>query len=151
MLLPSRRLFLWCYYNLESKPYGHLAQFLQTWSWKRSKLISSTCFETFPFPWPPGKEPKEDPRVQAIAEAAKELVEKRDAWLNPPDASEADLKKRTLTNLYNQYPTWLCLAHRKLDQAVLAAYGWPPDLADEQILERLLELNLERAAAQQES
>jgi hypothetical protein len=55
------------------------------------------------------------------------------------------LKKRTLTNLYNQCPTWLDLAHRKLDQAVLDAYSWPHDLSDEEILERLLALNLERA------
>ena len=34
----------------------------------------SDCFGTFPFPWPPGKEPKNDPRVQAISRAAKELV-----------------------------------------------------------------------------
>jgi len=26
------------------------------------------------------------------------------------------LKKRTLTNLYNERPTWLDLAHRKLDE-----------------------------------
>ncbi len=58
------------------------------------------------------------------------------------------LKKRTLTNLYNQRPTWLDLAHRKLDHAVLDAYGWPRDLTDEQILERLLALNLQRAEAQ---
>jgi hypothetical protein len=38
------------------------------------------------------------------------------------------------------------LAHKKLDEAVFAAYGWPIDLTDEQILERLLALNLERAA-----
>jgi hypothetical protein len=73
------------------------------------------------------------------------LDEKRHAWLNPPGASEAELKKRTLTNLYNQRPTWLDLAHRKLDQAVLDAYAWPHDLSDEEILERLLALNLERA------
>ncbi len=103
-------------------------------------------FETFPFPWPPGREPKDDPRVEAIAQAARELVQKRDAWLNPPGASEADLKKRTLTNLYNQRPTWLDLAHRRLDEAVLAAYRWPPDLSDAEILARLLALNLERAA-----
>ena len=63
---------------------------------------------------------------------------------NPAGASEAELKKRTLTNLYNARPTWLDLAHRKLDAAVLAAYGWPHDLSDEEILERLLALNLER-------
>ncbi|MCB8980374.1 MAG: class I SAM-dependent DNA methyltransferase [Ardenticatenaceae bacterium] len=106
---------------------------------------AQSCFETFPFPWPPGQEPSDDPRVVAIATAARELVEKRDAWLNPPGASEAELKKRTLTNLYNQRPTWLDLAHRRLDTAVLAAYGWPDDLTDEQILERLLALNLARA------
>ena len=56
------------------------------------------------------------------------------------------LKKRTLTNLYNERPTWLDLAHQKLDQAVSAAYGWDPNLADEQILANLLELNLQRAS-----
>jgi hypothetical protein len=47
---------------------------------------------------------------------------------------------------YNERPAWLDLAHKKLDAAVAAAYGWPTDLSDEQILERLLALNLERAA-----
>jgi len=36
-------------------------------------------------------------------------VEKRGRWLNPEGASEAVLKKRTLTNLYNECPTWLAL------------------------------------------
>jgi hypothetical protein len=107
-----------------------------------------TVFEAFPFPWPPGKEPTDDPRVQAIAEAARELVQRRDAWLNPPGATEVELKKRTLTNLYNERPTWLDLAHKKLDRAVFDAYGWQHDLTDEQILERLLALNLDRAAKQ---
>jgi len=110
------------------------------------RYTPTTCFETFPFPWPPGKEPIDDHRVQAIAAAAKDLVEKRDRWLNPEGASEADLKKRTLTNLYNQRPTWLDLAHKRLDEAVLDAYAWPHDLTDDQILERLLALNLERGA-----
>jgi len=67
--------------------------------------------------------------------------------LEPRDAEcAAKLKKRTLTNLYNHRPTWLDLAHQKLDAAVAAAYGWPADLTDDQILERLLSLNLERAA-----
>nr|MCU0507130.1 hypothetical protein [Anaerolineae bacterium] len=92
------------------------------------------------------REPADDPRVLAIAEAARELVAKRDAWLNPEGASEADLAKRTLTNLYNERPTWLRLAHDKLDRAVLDAYGWPHDLPDEDILARLLALNGERAA-----
>ena len=47
--------------------------------------------------------------------------------------AEAELKKRTLTNLYNTRPTWLQLAHEKLDAAVAGAYGWPVDLADAEI------------------
>jgi hypothetical protein len=108
------------------------------------------CFETFPFPWAPGTEPVDDPRVVAIAESAKALNEAREAWLNPPDASEADLKKRTLTNLYNARPSWLANAHARLDRAVWAAYGWddpdPATVDDETILTRLLALNGERAS-----
>lgn len=57
----------------------------------------------------------------------------------------ANLKKRTLTNLYNERPTWLASAHRRLDEAVFAAYGWPADLSDDELLAKLLALNLERA------
>ena len=57
----------------------------------------------------------------------------------------ARLAKRTLTNLYNERPTWLDMAHKKLDAAVAAAYGWPGDMSDDEVLKRLLELNLERA------
>jgi len=64
----------------------------------------------------------------------------------PKDADCAgSLSKRTLTNLYNQRPAWLDLAHKKLDEAVLAAYGWETDLSDDELLARLLALNLERA------
>jgi type II restriction/modification system DNA methylase subunit YeeA len=112
------------------------------------RYTPTTTFETFPFPWAPGQEPADDPCVQAIAQAAQELDQKRNAWLNPPGLSEAELKKRTLTNLYNARPTWLDLAHKKLDAAVAAAYGWPADLSDEEILARLLALNLARAAKQ---
>jgi len=162
------------------------------------RYTPTTCFETFPFPWPPGKEPVDDPRVQAIAAAAEDLVEKRVRWLNPLEWTKTDvlefpgtvggpwdrfidrssvesrgdfeigtvryarlvprddecakeLKKRTLTNLYNQRPTWLDLAHQRLDNAVLDAYTWPHALPDDQILERLLALNLERVANQESS
>jgi type II restriction/modification system DNA methylase subunit YeeA len=110
------------------------------------RYTPTSTFETFPFPWPPCKEPVEDPRVKAIAEAAKELVEKRDAWLNPPGTSEKECADRTLTNLYNKRPAWLIDAHRKLDEAVFAAYGWPATLTDSEILERLLALNHERSS-----
>jgi hypothetical protein len=62
---------------------------------------------------------------------------------------EKQVAKRTLTNLYNERPAWLANAHAALDAAVAAAYGWADGatLTDDDILRRLLALNLERAAA----
>ena len=117
-------------------------------------------------------DPSRLPVAEAIALAAFELNRLREAWLNPPDwvewvitpeeeqagfpprpvakpGHDADLKKRTLTNLYNARPAWLAMAHERLDQAVAAAYGWEdytPDMPDEEILKRLLALNQVRAA-----
>ena len=107
----------------------------------RPRYTPTTCFETFPFP-----RPTEEQR-EAIGAAAAELNSLREGWLNPPRVSAAELRKRTLTNLYNQRPTWLDNIHARLDAAVADAYGWPADLADGQVLERLLALNLERAGA----
>jgi type II restriction/modification system DNA methylase subunit YeeA len=130
-------------------------------------------FETFPFPEGltpniPAAAYADDSRAVAIAEAARRLNELREAWLNPPDLvtrvpevvpgypdrllpvnpeAAATLKKRTLTTLYNERPAWLANAHRDLDAAVAAAYGWPADITEEDALARLLALNLERAAA----
>ena len=114
----------------------------------RPRYIVSTCFETFPFPEP------NDAQRAAIAGAAVRLNELREGWLNPVDAdgnpalNANDLKKRTLTNLYNQRPAWLDNVHADLDAAVAAAYGWPTNLDDATILERLLSLNLQRTLQQ---
>ncbi len=141
----------------------------------RPRYTPTTCFETFPLPWPPGQEPVagapgSDLHAR-IAGAARELNEQREHWLNPPAwiedwgrlidardkfedvpaearpllrhsavmaeaARDPRFKKRTLTHLYNERPTWLKLAHEKLDRAVLAAYagvdpegGWSEDWA----------------------
>ena len=105
----------------------------------RPRYTHTSCFETFPFP------ESNDNQREAIADAAARLNELREGWLNPPNAKEAELKKRTLTNLYNQRPTWLANLHATLDAAVADAYGWPAGLADAEILERLLALNLQRS------
>jgi type II restriction/modification system DNA methylase subunit YeeA len=131
------------------------------------RYTPSTAFETFPFPAGltpniPAADYATDPRAQTIAEAARRLVELRDAWLNPPelvkrepevvsgypdrllpvDAHAAtELKKRTLTNLYNVPPAWLVNAHRALDEAVAAAYGWESEISSDEVLEQLLVLN----------
>jgi hypothetical protein len=137
----------------------------------RPRYTPTTTFETFPFPWIPGQEPLDHPAYIAISEAARQLHEERDAWLNPPGMSEKALADRTLTNLYNallvfrnvpppdgkkhpsikqaagDFAPRLDVLHTALDLAVCAAYGWEPDvLVDEEaMLARLLALNLERA------
>jgi len=138
----------------------------------RPTYNTGRCFEAFPFP--EGLTPNipapnyiADPRAVKIADVAKRLNELREAWLNPPDLvkrapevvpcfpdrilplddkAAAMLKKRTLTNLYNDRPAWLANARRNLDAAVAAAYGWPDDLTDDLILQCLFKLNQERAA-----
>ncbi|MCA3003569.1 MAG: class I SAM-dependent DNA methyltransferase [Rhodocyclaceae bacterium] len=115
-----------------------------------------------------------NPHAADIATAAKRLNELREAWLNPaewvgvipevvagypdriipkPEFAKA-IKERTLTNLYNARQKgevqWLEDAHRTLDAAVAKAYGWDdytPEMPDEEILRRLLALNLERSKA----
>jgi type II restriction/modification system DNA methylase subunit YeeA len=142
----------------------------------RPRYTPSTTFETFPFPMGltpdiPAADYADDPRAQAIAAAAERLNTLRENWLNPPDlvervpevvpgypdrilpkdeAAAQELKKRTLTNLYNARPAWLDHAHRALDEAVADAYGWGDDyragtLTDDEILARLFRLNQERA------
>jgi hypothetical protein len=78
------------------------------------------------------------------------VVEKRDRWLNPEGATEEELKKRTLTNLYSFVPSEWELGGSRLinpQSAIGIAYGWPHAVSDEEILARLLALNLARAAA----
>ena len=56
------------------------------------------------------------------------------------DAAKA-LKRRTLTNLYNARPQWLVDAQKALDAAAAAAYGWPANVSDDDVLPELLALN----------
>lgn len=126
------------------------------------RYTPTSTFETFPFPWSPGAEDSTHPAHAAISDAAAQLHAERDAWLNPADGGDKD---RTLTNLYNALQVFrgesdmrvkpaagdfaprLDVLHRALDEAVCAAYGWHVAVLDdeEEILRRLLALNLARA------
>lgn len=59
--------------------------------------------------------------ARVSGEEARRLI--RQSAIDAACAKDPKLKKRTLTNLYNERPTWLKLAHRALDEAVLAAYA----------------------------
>lgn len=143
----------------------------------RPRYTHTSVFATFPFP--EGLTPNiaaadyaANPRAQAIAGAAARLNELRENWLNPADLvvrepevvpgyparilpkdeeAAKELKKRTLTILYNSRPQWLVNAHAALDVAVADAYEWGEDwraerLNDDEILARLFALNQTRSA-----
>ena len=148
---------------------------LGTWLGKGNdpRYTPTTTFETFPFPEGlspdvPAADYAQDPRAVAIAEAARRLVALRDRWLNPPEwvewveepvpgyprrpaprdeAATRELKKRTLTALYNTCPQWLTDAHAVLDMAVATAYGWDEKISDDDALQALLALNMDTELA----
>jgi hypothetical protein len=119
----------------------------------RPRYTKSLCFDPFPFP-----DCGERDRV-TITEIAEELdaLRKEQLQLHP------DL---TLTALYNVLAKLqsgeplteaerdvhdhglvavLRQLHEDLDKAVFAAYGWPSDISDDDLLARLVALNHERA------
>ena len=121
-----------------------------------SRYIHTQCFNTFPFPWPLNTADDDLTQGQRrhakqIGAAAASLDSARSQWLNPTDAPAELVQTRTMTDLYNDddeknpRPNWLISRHKAIDEAVSAAYGWPVDLSDDDILARLLALNLERA------
>jgi hypothetical protein len=114
---------------------------------------NSTCFDPFPFPEGP-----EDPKARI-----RELAQALDSHRKKRQLAHPGL---TITEIYNVLEklrvgealsakdkviheqglvSVLKQIHDNLDAAVFDAYGWPRDLADEQILEKLVALNAERA------
>ncbi|MAT72077.1 MAG: SAM-dependent methyltransferase [Planctomycetaceae bacterium] len=111
------------------------------------------CFDPFPFPDP----------TDAQRSRIRELGEQLDAHRKRQQAAHPGL---TMTGMYNVLEklrageslsakektiheqglvSVLRQIHDDLDAAVADAYGWPADLSDEEILERLVALNHERA------
>jgi hypothetical protein len=143
----------------------------------RPRYTPSSTFETFPFPegmapTVPPSEYASDAKAQRIAEAARALVTARERWLDPPQIvsfspdvlpglpprrnpkgtpAARELAKRTMTALYNLRGrpdgVWLDTLHRKLDEVVADAYGWPSAITDDEAMARLLALNAARPEA----
>jgi len=120
----------------------------------RPVYVKTTCFETFPFP-----EATEEQKVRIRA-----LGEQLDAHRKRQQEQHTGL---TMTGMYNVLAklrsgealtakektiheqglvSVLMQLHDELDAAVAQAYGWPTDLPDAEILERLVALNAARAA-----
>jgi hypothetical protein len=141
---------------LSSRP--HVVWSLKSGGWlgvgNDPRYSKSRCFDPFPFP-----EASEKARKQIHA-----LAEELDGTRKSVLREHADL---TLTGLYNileklktgelltpkeddvkarGYVLILKDLHEQIDEAVSEAYGWPADLSDEQIIDRLFTLNAERAA-----
>lgn len=120
--------------------------------------VKTRCFDPFPFPDP-------DAGLKA---RLRELGEQLDAHRKARQAAHPGL---TMTGMYNVLEklrreealtdkeraiheqglvSVLLDLHRRIDAAVLDAYGWPRELGDEAILERLVALNRARAREEHE-
>jgi hypothetical protein len=120
----------------------------------RPRYNKTVCFDPFPFPV----------CGDAVKVRIRELAEQFDAHRKRRQALHPKL---TLTDMYNVLEklrsgeeltakdktihehglvSVLRQIHDDLDAAVFKAYGWPATLTDEEILERLVALNAERAA-----
>lgn len=120
----------------------------------RPRYTKSLCFDPLPFP---DASEEQRARIAAIAEeldlTRKEiLAEHRDLTLTTLynlrekllkgdafSSKEEDQRMRGRVDILSEL-------HDRLDRVVTQAYGWPFDLSDAEIVERLVALNGERAA-----
>lgn len=118
------------------------------------RYSKSRCFDPFPFPDPDEAQKAEIARIAEALDAHRKRVqaEHPDITLtemyNVLEAlragkaltpREEDIKSRALILILREH-------HDELDAAVLASYGWPQGLSDDDILTRLVALNKARAA-----
>ncbi|MEQ1902080.1 MAG: DNA methyltransferase [Devosia sp.] len=116
--------------------------------------VKSRCFDPFPFPDPPEMRKAEVADFAEKLDAHRKLIQS-----TQPDISlteiynaleavrsgsalserEEDVKARALVLVLKEF-------HDELDAAVSRAYGWQEALTEQEILARLVALNLERTA-----
>lgn len=135
----------------------HVGWSLRTGGWlgvgNDSVYVKTRCFDPFPFP---DCTDEAKSKIRVISEELDEHRKER----------QAEHPRLTMTQMYNvleklrakepltadderikQEGLVLILKelHNKLDTEVFKAYGWPATLSDEEILERLVALNKQRA------
>jgi hypothetical protein len=119
-----------------------------------SRYNSTRCFQTFPFP------NATDSQIEKIRHLGSQLDAHR-------KNRQEQFPSLTLTDMYNVMEklksgekltakdqivheqglvSLLLQLHTDLDSAVADAYGWPSNLTEEEILQKLVDLNKERAA-----
>jgi hypothetical protein len=125
----------------------------------RPTWTNGTCFDPFPFPDPEEPGPSEEVRrlARAIEDLRREVREHHPGLGLTPlynvvekVRSGAALTAAELEVHDAGLATLLAQLHERLDGAVLRAYGWPADLPDEEVLERLVRLNARRAEEEAE-
>ncbi|MEQ9447577.1 MAG: hypothetical protein RLN70_01565 [Rhodospirillaceae bacterium] len=120
----------------------------------RPRYQNVLCFDPFPFP---DCTEEQKSRIRALGEQLDK--HRKDRQARHPDLTmtgmynvleklksgealkpkDKDIHEKGLVSVLKQI-------HDDLDAAVFDAYGWPADLTDDEILERLVALNHERAA-----
>lgn len=124
----------------------------------RPRYNKTRCFDPFPFPVPP---PDLTQKIRDLGEALDAHRKRQQAAFpsltltgmynvleklrsgEPLEAKERVIHEQGLVSVLKEI-------HDELDAAVFGAYGWPAGLTDEEILERLVALNKERAAEEAE-
>jgi hypothetical protein len=120
----------------------------------RPRYFKSKCFDPFPFPDPPESLKARIRATAAELDALRKQVQAEQLGLTLTqlynvleklraceklDAQDEAIKTNGLVLILKEH-------HEKLDQLVAQAYGWPANLSDDEILEKLVALNAERAA-----
>ena len=144
---------------LQSRIHEFWARLLSSSLEERLRYTASDCFETFPFPNP---DPKT--KIPLLESLGKQLDEARSAYMLSTDQGLTKTYNH-LKDPHDQDPAVASLRrlHQSLDEAVLTAYGWtdipvPPyaepetdaerralEAFEDEILDRLFQLNAERA------
>jgi len=112
------------------------------------------CFDPFPFPVPTIEQQQQIREIAERLNAHRNRQQKLQPWLTLTEMYNVLEKLRAGTQFSEQdhvihqagLVSVLREIHRELDSAVFGAYGWPLELADEQILERVVALNALRNA-----